>query len=61
MAVEIDATHKILASGATRLFAIPGVLPEWGGTPDGTRFLFAVPLAPPPFNIVQGWRQLVRP
>ncbi len=37
-----DAAHKTLASSATRLFAVPGVIPEWGVTPDGSRFLFIV-------------------
>ena len=60
MSIEIDAAHQILASAAKRLFTYPGVIPEWGVTPDGSRFLFAVPVEPqPPFNVVQGWRRTV--
>ncbi|MEO7133531.1 MAG: winged helix-turn-helix domain-containing protein [Vicinamibacterales bacterium] len=61
MSIAVDATHQILANSATRLFAVPDVIPEWGVTPDGRRFLFAVPVAPQaPYNIVQGWRGNVR-
>ncbi len=61
MSIELDANGPILASNARRLFAVPDVIPEWGVTPDGSRFLFAVPVAPPPpFNVVQGWRKSVR-
>jgi len=61
MSVEVDSTHEISASATKRLFAVPGVIPEWGVTPDGSRFLFAVPVeAQPPFNIVQGWQSTVR-
>jgi eukaryotic-like serine/threonine-protein kinase len=57
MSIAIDTTHQIRATAATRLFSLPGVIPEWGVTPDGSRLLFAVPVAPqPPFDIVQGWR-----
>jgi hypothetical protein len=42
---------------AKRLFNVPGVIPEWGVTPDGARFLFAVPVSPPPpFHVVQDWQ-----
>ena len=61
ISIEVDATHQILANSAKRLFHVPDVIPEWGVTPDGGRFLFAVPVAPqPPFNIVQSWRSTVR-
>ena len=61
MSIAVDATHQILANSAKRLFAVPDVIPQWGVTADGGRFLFAVPVAPqPPFNIVQGWRGNVR-
>jgi hypothetical protein len=36
------------------------VLPKWGVTADGARFLFAVPISsPPPFNIVQNWQAML--
>jgi hypothetical protein len=39
------------------LFQVPGVIPEWGVTEDGSRFLFAVPVSPPPpFTIVRDWQ-----
>jgi len=61
MAMAVDPTHEILAKSASRLFTVPDAIPHWGVTPDGGRFLFAVPVAPqPPFNIVQGWRGNLR-
>ena len=61
MSIEIGATHQILSIAAKRLFAVSSVIPEFGVTPDGSRFLFAVPVEPPaPFNIVQGWQSTVR-
>jgi Tol biopolymer transport system component len=60
MSVEISATHQALTTAAKRIFAVPNVIPEWGVAPDGERFLFAVPIEPPPpFNVVQGWRSTV--
>ena len=42
------------------LFAVPGALPDWGVTPDGSRFLFAVPVsAPQPYQIVRDWQALL--
>jgi DNA-binding winged helix-turn-helix (wHTH) protein len=41
----------------TRLFVVSGVIPEWGVTNDGRRFLFAVPVSPtPPFTVVRDWQ-----
>jgi hypothetical protein len=28
----------------------------WGVTHDGSRFLFAVPIAPPPLDIIYDWQ-----
>ena len=40
-----------------KLFNVPGVLREWGVTKDGSRFLFAVPVGPPPpLTIVRDWQ-----
>ena len=39
------------------VFKVPGVIPDWGVTADGARFLFAVPVSqPPPFNFVRDWQ-----
>ena len=60
MSIEFSPTHPTLPTAAKRIFAVPNVISEWGVTPDGERFLFAVPIVPPPpFNVVQGWRRTV--
>ena len=41
MAVEVDTTREFRPSQAKRLFTVTGVIPEWGVTRDGARFLFA--------------------
>ena len=57
MSIEIGARREFRPSTAKRLFQVPGVIPEWGVTQDGARFLFAVPVSPPPpFNVVQDWQ-----
>jgi DNA-binding winged helix-turn-helix (wHTH) protein/Tol biopolymer transport system component len=57
MSIEIDRQNGFRPGSAKRLFTVPGAIPEWGVTPDGARFLFAVPVsAPPPFDIVQDWQ-----
>ena len=57
MAIEVAAKSEFRPGMAKRLFKVPGVIPEWGVTPDGTRFLFAVPVSPPPpFHVVQDWQ-----
>ena len=48
MAVEVNTTGKFSAGSGKRLFEVPGVVPEWGVTKDGKRFLFAVPVEPAP-------------
>ncbi len=45
---------------ATRLFAVPGALPDWGVTPNGRRFLFAMPISDPrPYQIVRDWQAAI--
>ena len=57
MAVEVETEPTFRPGGSRRLFQVPGVIPEWGVTEDGNRFLFAVPVSPPsPFNIVRDWQ-----
>src|SRR5688572_8616666 len=56
MAVNVESAERIRPGAPKRLFQVPGVIPEWGVTPDGQRFLFAVPVTPPPdFSIVWNW------
>jgi Tol biopolymer transport system component len=57
MTIETDASGGLRPGPAKRLFKVPGVISEWGVTHDGARFLFAVPVSPPPpFNVVQDWQ-----
>ena len=57
MSIEADAAGEFRPSAAKRLFKVASAIPEWGITQDGSRFLFAVPVTPPPpFNIVQDWQ-----
>ena len=61
MSIDVDSGRPIEARTAKRLFAVPRVIPEWGVTPDGSRFLFAVPVGPqPPFDVVQAWQSGIR-
>jgi DNA-binding winged helix-turn-helix (wHTH) protein len=56
MAVKVGRAERIRPGAPKRLFRVPGVSPEWGVTSDGQRFLFAVPVTPPPdFSIVRDW------
>jgi eukaryotic-like serine/threonine-protein kinase len=60
MAIEVDARGELRPGAAKRLFKLPGAVPEWGVTEDGARFLFAVPVSPPPpFNVVQDWQTML--
>lgn len=62
MAIEVGPTGEFRPGAARRLFTVPSVLPEWGAAPDGTRFLFAVPVSPPPpFTVVHEWQTLLSP
>jgi hypothetical protein len=57
MSIQIDAARQFHPNTARRLFTARGVVPEWGVTEDGSRFLFAVPVSePPPFTIIQDWQ-----
>jgi Tol biopolymer transport system component len=57
MTIDIDPKGKFRPGSAKQLFKAPGVIPEWGVTRDGARFLFAVPVSPPPpFHVVQDWQ-----
>jgi Tol biopolymer transport system component len=57
MAVEVNTIKGFSPGPGKRLFEVPGVVPEWGVTKDGNRFLFAVPVEPaPPFTIIHGWQ-----
>jgi eukaryotic-like serine/threonine-protein kinase len=61
MSVAIETTPHFRPGAVQRLFKIAGVIPEWGVTHDGSRFLFAVPLSPPPpFNFVRDWQAALR-
>ena len=60
MSIEIETTSDLRTSEPKRLFRVAGVFPEWGVSGDGQRFLFAVPLAPPPpFHFVLNWQSLL--
>ena len=60
MAVQFKPAPGLSDGAAIRLFQVSGVIPEWGVTQDGRRFLFAVPTAePPPFDIVRNWQELL--
>ena len=57
MAITVDAGEEFHVRPAKRLFKVPGVVPDWGVTADGARFLFAVPVSQPaPFNFVRDWQ-----
>jgi DNA-binding winged helix-turn-helix (wHTH) protein/Tol biopolymer transport system component len=59
--MAIDTTAGVLSRvTARRLFAVPGALPDWGITPDGRRFLFAVPISDPQaYQIVRDWQAAI--
>jgi DNA-binding winged helix-turn-helix (wHTH) protein/Tol biopolymer transport system component len=60
MAIEVGTTREFRPGAAKRLFTVPGVLRDWGVAADGMRFLFAVPLSPPPpFKVVHDWQALL--
>ncbi len=60
MAIEVGTTREFRPGAAKRLFTVPGALPEWGVAPNGTRFLFAVPVSPPPpFHVIHDWQTLL--
>jgi hypothetical protein len=54
IAVGRDATPYVGAP--TSLFQVPGALPDWGVSPDGNRFLLAVPVrSASPFDVLLHW------
>jgi hypothetical protein len=58
--MALDTTAGVLSRPTTRLFAVPGALPDWGITPDGRRFLFAVPIGDPQaYQIVRDWQAAI--
>ncbi|HET6781257.1 MAG TPA: winged helix-turn-helix domain-containing protein [bacterium] len=60
MAIEVGTTREFRPGAAKRLFTLPGVLPAWGVAPNGTRFLFAVRVSPPPpFHVIHDWQTLL--
>jgi hypothetical protein len=45
------------------LFRLPGILSDWGVSPDGQRLLVGIPTQPsaaPQFSVVLNWRTLLR-
>ena len=53
MVVDFETERAFRPGPPRRLFQVAGVLQEWSLTQDGSRFLFPVPVSPPPpFNIV---------
>ena len=60
MSINITEGRGFPPADATRLFAVPGALPDWGVTPDGRRFLFAIPISDPrPYQIVRDWQAAI--
>jgi Tol biopolymer transport system component len=60
MTIEVGPAGEFRPGAAKRLFTAPGVLPEWGLAPNGTRFLFAVRVSPPPpFHVIHDWQTLL--
>jgi hypothetical protein len=56
-----------MASGSVgtpiELMRLPGILPDWGLSPDGQRLLVAIPTKPTAatqFSVVLNWRTLLR-
>jgi hypothetical protein len=61
MAVDTKPDDALQWGAPRRLFQVPGVVPEWGVTKDGNRFLFAVPVTPrPPFDVILNWQHAVK-
>jgi Tol biopolymer transport system component len=59
MAVSVSANHGFTSETPKPLFRAAGLLPDWGVTADGQRFLFAVPTGqgtPSPFTVVLNWQ-----
>jgi hypothetical protein len=60
MAIDVGTTREFRPGAAKRLFTVPGALRAWGVAPNGTRFLFAVPVSsPPPFHVIHDCKTLL--
>jgi serine/threonine protein kinase/Tol biopolymer transport system component len=63
MAVDIDTSQGIKSGVPRTLFKVDGALADWGVSPDGSRFLFAVPAkqsGPAPFSVVLNWQATLK-
>ena len=47
MSVDIGTDRGFAVGAPTPFFRVAGVLPDWGVSPDGNRFLLAVPVRSP--------------
>ena len=55
--MRVRVTARSDVGVPARLFTVPGAHPEWAVAADGSRFLFAVPVAPaPPIHVVRNWQ-----
>jgi DNA-binding winged helix-turn-helix (wHTH) protein/Tol biopolymer transport system component len=60
VSLRINGTEPKPPTTGQRLFAVTATGVDWGVTPNGRRFLFAVPTQPsPPLNVVTGWQTLI--
>jgi DNA-binding winged helix-turn-helix (wHTH) protein len=60
MVLDVDPTVGVTPGAGRLRFTRPNLFHEWGVNCDGTRFLLAVPTAPPPpLQIVQNWQALL--
>jgi Tol biopolymer transport system component len=56
MVVDVQTDGGLKTGRPSTLFRVPGALPDWGVSPDGSRFLFAVPVSsPPPLDVILNW------
>ena len=56
MAVAGNSNHRFGLTTATQVLRAPGVLPDWGVSPDGNHFLLAIPMRTPPlFDVFLNW------
>ena len=56
MAVAGNSDDRFGLATATQVLRAPGVLPDWGVSPDGNHFLLAIPVRTPPlFDVSLNW------
>jgi hypothetical protein len=56
MAVPGNSNHSFGLTAATQVLRAPGILPDWGVSPDGDHFLLAIPVRTPPlFDVSLNW------